>query len=132
MDFDLTQINLQQHKHAIIKAYEILSANSNHALNEDSSKHFHVGTTKILHFLNPSLFIIVDSNAARTYREAHNVQFRKGTHPGYSSERYVECMEFAQQDMLTYGTERFEALDPGTPITRIYDKLTFVSGDELR
>ena len=59
----LTQINLQEHRDVIIKSYNTLSAGGKGALHERGWG-FHVGTTKILHFLNPRLFIIVDSNAA--------------------------------------------------------------------
>ena len=135
MNLSLTKIDLQQHKDAIVKAYDNLSANGNGALNENRKEHFHVGATKILHFLNPTLFIIVDSNAAKAFRKAHNVKFRKGTQPGYSSQRYIECMECAQRDILTYKRdhpEGFEALERDTPITRIYDKLTFITETHLR
>ena len=40
-------------------------------------------------------------------------------------------MECARADILDYGLEDFMALEEGTPITRIYDKLTFVTGSDL-
>ena len=133
MKLSLTKIDLQQHKDAIGEAYDKLSANGKGALNANK-EHFHVGATKILHFLNPTLFIIVDSNAAEAFREGHNVKFRKSS-PGYSAERYRECMEWARRDILQYEREHpegFEALERGTPITRIYDKLTFITGMDLK
>jgi len=135
MDLRLTEIGLQQHNDAIVKAYNTLSANGKGALNANPKKHFYVGATKILHFLNPKLFIIVDSNAAEAFREAHNVEFGKGTQPGYSAKRYIECMECAQSDILKYNRahpEGFEALEWDTPITRIYDKLTFITGMDIK
>jgi len=127
----LTEINLQKYRAHILEAYNALSALGNGALHMDSKKSFHVGATKILHFLNPKLFIIVDRNAARAFRLAHKMPFRNTTQPGYSAERYIDCMLYAQRDILEYGLDKFKALEPCSPITRIYDKLTFVTGYDL-
>jgi len=134
MNTTLTQIDLQQQRASIIEAYNALSARGSGALHMDSKskKSFHVGTTKILHFLNPRLFIIIDSNAARAFKMAHSLPFKNSTQPGYSAELYIKCMECARNDILEYGLEDFKALDkPGVHITRIYDKLTFVTGYDL-
>ena len=92
---------------------------------------FHVGATKILHFINPEAFIIVDSNAARAFRRSHHVSFRNTTQPGYSIDKYIDCMECSKSDILRYGVEEFCALEEGVPITRIYDKLTFMTGSKM-
>ena len=131
MNTALTQLNLQEYRSSISSAYDALSAKGNGALHMDSKKSFHVGATKILHFLNPKLFIIVDSNAARAFRLAHDVPFRNTTQPGYSAKRYIDCMEYARKDIWGYGLDKLKALEPGVPITRIYDKLTFVTGHDL-
>ncbi len=130
MNLNLTQMDLQQNSRAIEAAYNTLSAKGNGALHDNQTKFFHVGATKILHFLNPRLFIIVDSNAARAFRGAHNLPFKNTTQPGYSAPLYIKCIECAQKDILTYGLEQFQALEPSIPITRIYDKLTFVTGSK--
>lgn len=66
MNVNLTdEINLQQHGSAIINAYNVFSPKGNGGFNE--KKDFHVGATKVLHFLNPHLFIIVDKYAARAF-----------------------------------------------------------------
>lgn len=132
MNTALTQIDLQEHRDAVMKSYNTLCAKGEGALHMDSKKSFRVGATKVLHFLNPRLFIIVDSNAARAFRLAHNVPFRNTTQPGYLAERYIDCMEYARGDILAYSLDKFKALEPGIPITRIYDKLTFVTGYDLR
>jgi hypothetical protein len=125
LNSNLTQIDLKLCKDDVAQAYNILSARGNHALHA-KGKSFYVGATKILHFLNPTLFIIVDSNAIRAFQKAHDVR------PKYSAELYIERMEHARKDILEHGLENFEALDkPGVPITRIYDKLTFVTGYDL-
>ena len=130
INLNLTQTNLQQNSRAIEAAYNTLSAKGNGALHENQTKFYHVGATKILHFLNPKLFIIVDSNAARAFRSTHNLLFRNATQPGYSAPLYIKCMKHARKDILTYGLEQFQALEPSVPITRIYDKLTFATGSE--
>lgn len=131
MNLDLLQVDLMQNRSNIVKAYDDLSAKGPGALHNDKTKSFHVGATKILHFLNPSLFVIVDSNAARAFRLAHDIPFKDGTQPGYSADRYMECMKYARCDISEYGLETFQALEPHTPITRIYDKLTFATGAGL-
>jgi len=124
LNLSLTKSGWQQHKGDIIEAYDILSANGKGALNANPKKHFYVGATKILHFLNPELFIIVDSYAIKA--------FQNDVPAGYSATKYFKRMEHAQQDIQDFGLEKFKALDePDTPITRIYDKLTFMTGKKI-
>lgn len=120
MKRSLAEIDLNKHVRDILEAYHELAVDGEGALNNRG--HFHVGATKILHFLNPELFIIVDSNAAKAFREAHNVK------AGYSSQRYLERMKLARQDIRGFPLGAFKALEPDSPITRIYDKLTFITG----
>lgn len=126
--FNLMSIDLREHSDEIKKAYEMLSATGPGALHQDETKSFHVGASKVMHFLSPELFIMVDSNAARAFKTAHNVPFKNTTQPGYSAHRYIECMKLARMDISEFGGDNFKALEPNTPITRIYDKLTFVTG----
>jgi len=132
MKISLTQINLQEHQDAIIKAYTTLSSKGIGALHENPKKSFHVGATKILFFLNPELFIIIDSNAARAFRAAWDIPFRNTAQHGYSADRYLECMKCAQKDILEYGEDQVRSLDPDIPLTRVYDELTFVMGANLK
>jgi hypothetical protein len=127
----LEEVNPRSEQENIKKAYDILSSGGIDGLNQRGGD-FHVGATKVLHFLNPETFIIVDSNAARAFRHAHHVNFRNSTQPGYSSEKYIDCMEYAKMDILNYGILEFRGLDKGVPIARIYDKLTFMTGSSLR
>lgn len=108
-------------------AYDILSCDGEEGLNQRGGE-FHVGASKILHFLCPQTFIIVDSNAARAFRHSHQLGFRNTTQPGYSSDKYVQCMECAKKDITRFGVEKFCALEMGIPLARIYDKLTFMTG----
>jgi len=127
MGGDITSVDLSRHGQAIRASYDELAGNGAGALHSQGH-HFHVGATKVLHFLNPELFIIVDSNASRAFREAHSVPYRNTTQPGYTAERYVQCMRCAQTDISEYEVARFQRLEPGTPLCRIYDKLTFMTG----
>jgi len=116
----------------IKQSYRILASRGKGSLDSNPNKAFHVGTTKILHFLNPELFIIIDSNAARVFRKYWNVPFRNSTQPGYTPELYLECMKRVQSEINEYGLEKFQNLEPNTPITRIFDKITFVIGSKMK
>jgi hypothetical protein len=126
----LTNLDIQKEKQNIAEAYEVLAEGGKQGLNQRKGE-FHVGATKILHFLNPNAFLIVDSNAARAFRCFHGIGFRNTTQPGYSSANYIACMKCAQQDIRDYGVDQFRALQSETPLARIYDKLTFITGESL-
>jgi hypothetical protein len=128
----LLSVDLQKHEDNIKIAYQVLSVGGRGSLHQDSTKSFHVGTTKILHFLNPELFIIVDSNAARAFRAEGQVHYLNSTQPGYTPDLYTQCLKQAISDINQYGANDFQALEFGTPITRIYDKLTFITGLGLK
>lgn len=130
INLNLLLIDLQKNGDVIKESFSVLSARGSNALHADRNKHFYVGATKILHFLNPEIFIIIDSNAARAFRSAWQLPFKNSTQPGFSAELYLECMKRSRSDISNYGLNRFQALEPGTPITRIFDKLTFVIGSE--
>jgi hypothetical protein len=132
LDVNILSVDLQKHESNIKQAYQILSARNQGSLHEDPKKSFHVGATKILHFLNPELFIIVDSNAARAFRASRQVHFLSSTQPGYTSDLYIQCLKQAISDITKYGANDFQALELGTPITRIYDKLTFITGTGIK
>ena len=91
----------------------------------------HVGATKTLHWLFPELFLNVDGNVARAYRTHYGVRFAKTTQPGYSSEKYLTCLQEAQKEIQLFGVESFRQLEPMTPVARIFDKLSFVVGQRI-
>ena len=123
----LNKVNLAEERANIVNAYRELSSGGNHSLNQTGDE-FHVGATKIMHFLCPELFVIIDSNAARAFRMAHNVSYRNTTQPGYTADKYIECLRHAQADINTMGTVQFCTLENGTPMARVYDKLSFATG----
>jgi hypothetical protein len=123
---DLLTISIEHCQEEIKKAYDELQQVDGglHA----SNKSFHVGATKILHFLAPDLFPIVDSYAARVFRSEFKIGFRATTKPGYSSKRYIEVMKHARDMIKDYGKNEFRALEPGTPLMRVFDKIVFAHG----
>jgi hypothetical protein len=123
---DLLTISVEHCQEDIKKAYnELTQKNSGlHA----SNKSFHVGATKILHFLAPDLFPIVDSYAAKVFRTEFKIGFQASTQPGYNSERYIEVMKHARDMIEAYGKDEFRALEPGTPLMRVFDKIVFAHG----
>jgi hypothetical protein len=123
---DLLTINIEHCQGDIKKAYDELTQKDSglHA----SNKSFHVGATKILHFLAPDLFPIVDSYAARVFRAEFEIGFQATTQPGYSSERYIEVMKHARDMIKAYGKDEFRVLEPGTPLMRVFDKIVFAHG----
>lgn len=128
METTLVDVDLPDDDDPILRAYTMLSdrASDLHAHRDT----FHLGATRILHFLNPELFVVVDRNSTAAYSMCAGVNYTDWDEPGYSAKNYVDCMRRAQRDIRSYGAARFRTLEPGTPLTRIYEKLTFITGAE--
>jgi|HubBroStandDraft_6_1064221.scaffolds.fasta_scaffold402871_2 hypothetical protein len=124
----LNKIDLAANTSRIEAAYNCLAAAGDGALNADSADQFHVGATKILHWIIPSLFIMVDTNVAVAFRKHHQVNYRKGTQPGYTARKYVDCLQHAQDEIRAYGVEKFFRIELGTPLARLFDKVAWVAG----
>jgi len=130
-DLKLTNLDIEKESQRIMDAYEVLAEGGIDGLNRrEGGFDFHVGATKILHLIKPDVFLIIDSNAAKAFKSNHGIAFRNTTQPGYAADKYVACMECAKQDILDYGLDNFRLLEPKTPIGRIYDKLTFITGSQ--
>jgi hypothetical protein len=98
---------------------------------------FSVGASKILHFLVPDFFIILDSNARRELKKHH---FFPGTR--INGETYINAMQLYQFELNEWAKncgdrdlEKLIGLDiswkrfggiRSTPLPRIIDKCTFV------
>jgi hypothetical protein len=96
-------------------------------------KNFDVGATKILHWMFPDLFIMVDSNVAKAFNRYMAVAFVSATQKRYSAEKYVECLRCAQAEIQRYGSSRFLALEQNrVPVARTFDKIAFVRGASIR
>jgi hypothetical protein len=127
---NLFEVDVSRSGRDIVRAYDVLAADGPDGLHEQG-KAFHVGATKVLHFLHPELFIIVDANTARALRAAFRIPYRSSTQPGYSGERYVRSLSAVKEWIRDYGVERFRSLGPGIPVLRIFDKMAFVYGAGL-
>lgn len=125
----LSDIDLLQESSNFSAAYNCLSSTGHGCLNQTGDE-FHVGATKIMHFINPDLFIIVDSNSAKALRLAHKMGYRNTTQPGYCDANYIRSVKCAQSDINAFGINRFCSLEEGTPMARIYDKLAFATGSD--
>lgn len=124
VDGDLATADLSRHQPAIISAYEDLR-------DLTGQRKFHVGATKILHWISPALFLMIDRNAAAAFADQGYVSFARSTRPGYSGEKYVKCLRAAQEEIGEYGQIPFNRLDPSSPSARTFDKIAFITGRTL-
>jgi len=119
----LSSVDLSFHGSEIMRAYQCLAPEG--ILHP--KKQCHVAATKILHWLFPGLFLMMDSKVAQTFRSVFGVAYVKSTRPGYSAERYLQCLQLAQADIRLFGAARFEMLEANTPEARIFDKIAWAS-----
>jgi hypothetical protein len=129
MSCSLVDVALDEHAAAITDAYNQLAQGGEHSLSANGNG-FAVGATKILHFLNPDLFLIIDRNVAQSLavaRRADGSPVLTGK-SGYSGARYVQSLQAVQEWIANYGPERFQALEEGKPLLRIFDKIAFANG----
>jgi len=125
--YKVSNVDLEKEEKNITSAYRILVKGLG-KFNASEEGELHVSATRILHFINPQLFLSLDTSASRAFHASHNIDFKSATQPEYSSATYYACLKYAQLDILEYGMRRFWALEPSCPIGRIYDKLTYITG----
>jgi hypothetical protein len=125
--YKLTNVDIENEEKNITSAYKALIKGVRNFLNPEEDE-LYIAVTRILHFMNPQLFLSIEGNAARAFQASHNINFKNTTQPEYSSTNYFACLRCAQLDILTYGISRFSALEISSPIGRIYDKLAFITG----
>lgn len=116
--------NIDNLSNNISQAYEILANGGQNGLNAQGND-FHVGATKLLHFINPELFMIIDSNTASTLRNNFEIPYRNTAQPGYSSAKYIQSLTAIKTLLVDYGENQFRSLEPATPVMRIFDKIAF-------
>jgi hypothetical protein len=121
-EFRLSSVDLRAYGAEIESVYACLA----HAGTLHSEDQSHVAATKVLHWLFPDLFLMLDSRVAGVFRDVFGVRFIKSTQPGYSGEKYVKCLQLAQSDIRSFGAERFRALEANTPEARVFDKIAWV------
>jgi len=125
----IANVEIEGVSQAIKDSYAALAGKGVGGLHS-GGKEFNVGATKILHFINPSLFPIVDSNAAKTLKSLFGLPYKNSTQPGYSADLYVKSIMEIKKVLSNYGFKEFQSLESETPIMRIFDKLTFSFGNE--
>ncbi len=123
-DCRLSSIDLSAHGSRIVSVYECLASVGK----LDPRKQSHVAATKILHWLFPDLFLMLDSKVAGTFRNLFGVKFCKSTQPGYTAEKYLQCLRLAQEDIRSFGVEQFRLLEPSSPDARVVDKIAWIAG----
>ncbi len=124
----LSSADLSAYGSEIVSVYECLARAGTLHPQEQS----HVAATKILHWLFPDLFLMLDRNVARAFRKYFGVRLREGTQPGYSAKIYLTCLRSAQNEIYSFGADRFRQLEPESPEARIFDKIAFVVGSRLK
>jgi hypothetical protein len=122
-DCRLSSVDLSAHGSQIVTVYECLARVGT----LDPKKQSHVSATKILHWLYPDLFLMLDSKVAGTFRNLFGVKFLKSTQPGYTAEKYLQCLRLAQEDICSFGLEQFRLLELSSPEARIVDKIAWVA-----
>jgi hypothetical protein len=88
------------------------------------TQRFVVGATKVLHFLNPKLFLIIDKRVAGSLREIQSTLPRDPT--AYSGARYFEALGVVHDHLRRFGITRMRRLDRGSPLLRTVDKVLFI------
>src|ERR1035438_5838719 len=125
-DCRLSSVDLSAQGSQIVSVYECLASVGT----LDPKKQSHVAATKILHWLFPDLFLMLDSKVAGTFRNLFGVRFSKSTRPGYTVEKYLQCLRLAQEDIRSFGPEQFGLLELSSPEARIFDKIAWIAGQE--
>jgi hypothetical protein len=123
---------IAQFKAGVRKLYEVLSVEGEDSLDRRSYR-FDVGTTKIMNFLFPELFVIADRHVRKAVHKSGELHF----------EKYWDIMMICQGELQEWREQHHDfhsflrlcdfhsllRLDSGpTTVTRIFDKCAFVMG----
>ena len=135
----LQSVELSDYRDLIIRVFDGISENGLNQIEGKTKRHFPVGTSKILHFLIPGLFIIVDSNSKRELGRLYSFLHQKMV----DGKAYYEAMKYYKMELIEWQKDdpdfsrligfdgdrkKFGGIKP-TPLPRIIDKCTFV-GDK--
>jgi hypothetical protein len=129
MQSSLATVDLATAQAPISQAYELLAARGTGALNTNSTSAFYVGASKVLHWLNPELFLIIDSFIARAFHThpdpASRVRIIRAGAPCYSAALYLRCLAHAQREITAYGEAQLRRDGGGLPLMNIYGNVAF-------
>jgi hypothetical protein len=122
----LVTVNLETHRETISDCYELLSGaskvDSSIWRKGDRIVKSPVGATKVLHWLVPELFIMVDANVRRAFKHYYPEISGKD-----SAGTYFEQMQAAQREIRELGDE-LPPLCEDMPLARVFDKVAFMVG----
>jgi len=120
----IDSLDLKEFKDDVKRLYEALSASGSSGLSSRQDS-FEVGATKIMNFLFPELFIMVDSNVKKAVG-------RSG--PGVPFGKYWDIMMICRRELEehkkvqgSYNSLLESDIKP-TTLTRIFDKCAFIMG----
>ena len=129
MRASLTTIDIAVEKATICQAYDVLAAKGSEGLHVKDSCAFYVGASKILHWLNPELFLILDSHIAAAFHNHPDATARvsiiRAGKPCYSSAAYAQCLSRAQCEIASYGEQQQRQEGNGLPLANIYGNIAF-------
>ena len=121
----------KEHKDEIEKLYRELSTEGESSLHT-GKKRFDVGATKIMNFLFPELFVMLDSNVAKTLNQLGLIKIRRrGSTYDFSFEIYWQVMKICKMELEEYQKRHgdlqslLDMDDEPTTLTRIFDKCAF-------
>jgi hypothetical protein len=127
MQSSLASVDLATAQAPISQAYELLAARGTGALNVQSTSAFDVGASKVLHWLNPELFLIIDRKIAQTLYPLiyPGSRFHLIRSSDYSADFYLRCLTYAQREIVAYGEEQLRRDARELPLTNIYGNIAF-------
>lgn len=122
----------QKYKDDIKNLYNALSTGGKDGLSADEER-FDVGATKIMNFIFPELFVMVDRNVGQTLIGLKLIKIpRKGDTYYFCFEKYWEIMKICYAELKQYKKQGdisslLELDEEPTTLTRIFDKCVFKS-----
>lgn len=129
MSVSLATVNIEAFRATICQAYDLLAAKGSGGLHSDNTRSFYVGASKILHWLNPDLFLILDSHIATAFHHhpdsGARVSIMHAGSPHYTADVYFECLSRAQGEIMSYGEQRLRQDGNGLPLANIYGNIAF-------
>lgn len=116
----LSVASVRRHRAKIARLFDLLAKCDGVV----AGKRFPVGATKVLHFLNPELFQIIDKRVAETLRSHQPALPRTATQ--YTGLTYVTALYFVAQSIRKYGQSKLWRIQSTQPTLRIVDKVLFM------
>jgi len=122
-DLRIDSSDLKELKNDVKKLYEVLSASGSDGLSARGDR-FEVGATKIMNFLFPELFVMVDKYVKKALHKSGDISFRKYW------DILIICRQELEEWRTLHGTvDNLLELDTKpTTLIRVFDKCAFIMG----